>query len=147
MTRLDEVIKTSDGGTQLTADAIAAKSDLETALVTWRAVGISKILNDTVLRDIRTQTETTKRLAANIRATQIAAAPSSAPVLPPRRPLSGSVNRRIALTHRASDAASSGVFGSILASIDNPKKRKRTCGGENADDEGQEEKKKPRKTA
>ena len=135
-------------GTQFTADARAAKFALEAALVIWRGMQTSKVLDDTILGDIRSKAENAMRLAADIRArgalTQNILQPSTVQMLPSRTPMRGSKNNGTALKALTNNAASPSVFGSILASMDSPRKRKRTERDEHRDDG--ETQKKSRKT-
>jgi hypothetical protein len=96
----------------------------------WRQMGISEVMSDVVMADIRSQTETAKRLATSVRA-QNTPAPSSPPDLLVRQPSLGDMNVGRPLGPQTNNAASSSVLGSILASMDSPKKRKRTEKDEN----------------
>jgi hypothetical protein len=57
----------------------------------WRQMGISEVMSDVVMADIRSQTETAKRLATSVRA-QNTPAPSSPPELLVRQPSLGDMN-------------------------------------------------------
>jgi hypothetical protein len=131
------------GQGQLLTDARAARSKLEAALLTWRQMGISEILSDNIMADIRSRTETAKRSATSVR-TQSTPTPCSSPELLGRQTSHGNMSVGRILAPRTNKTTSSGVFGSFLVSVDSPKKRKRTEGDENGDGGG--EKKKSRKT-
>jgi hypothetical protein len=126
---------------QLLTEARAVTSELEVSLFVWRQMCISKILSDVVMADIRSQMEKAKRLATNVRARQTAAT-SGAPELLGRQAPHGDMNFGCT---RTNTTAISGFFGSILASMDNLRKRKRKDGDENED--GGEDERKFRKTS
>ena len=106
-------------------------------------MGISEILSDVVMREMRSHAESAERLVTGIRAENSPAAMSDQLLLS-RRPLRSDMNGGRTKASRTNNATSSGIFGSILAPVDNSRKRKRTDREEKGDDE--EGREKSRKT-
>lgn len=124
------------GQDHLLTEARAARAELEVALFSWRQMGVSYILSDIVMADIRLKMEKAKRLTASFR-TRHTSATAGAPEQLGRQSSGGGVSVE---RTRTNNTTLSGFFGSILASMDNSRKREMTDGDEH-ENSGKDEKK------
>jgi hypothetical protein len=93
-------------------------------------MSVSDILDEEVVEETRSQTDTVKQLATGIRAQYPPVTPGTLVVLD-RQPSRRSMNAGRPLTLQTNDATSMGIFGSILAPMGSLGKQKGTDGEEN----------------
>ncbi len=113
---------------QLERNARRTRFSIAARLIDWRSMAISDILQDAVLGDIRAQTVITRRMGSDVCAQGIVK--ENAPTSAIRGSLGGrlppaSVTDLRTLVRTVKNDGCSSVFGSILASLNSPRKRKR----------------------